>query len=653
MTPKFKARASDATLRKLAEEEVLRKNSKSRPTIEDAQKLVHELQVHQTELEMQNDELRAAHFELAMSRDRYAELYDFAPVGYVTINSATGIVDANGAAIAMLGFNSASINTGRLNFSHFVARESQDDWFKFSRSIFASEEKQRCELTLRGGNGAAINVILESIAVRNVSGDLDRCMIALIDITERKKLEAELETYRRSLEDLAEQRTGELTVANEQLTVEIDERKRSEEHLAFQANLLKNISDAVYATDLQMRITSWNRASEKVFGWKEKDVLGKSIFDIIGPKVRPEIQTMLSCDLLENGPVSARIGHTTKAGATILFDSNFALLRDNTGTAIGFFVVNRDITDLKRAEEALRENERRLEAVFNGVSETLMLLDISGNILAANDLAVKRLGQGKLDFIGKNLFDLVPAHYHEARRNQIAELVRTRKPVKFQDVLGETVLDLTFYPVFDTTGNVVQFVSFALDITEQKRAEQALRESEERFKAIAETTPVGIGVVGIPDSKFIYVNKAYVRSFGYAEDELIGQGAPQIYWSPEERERALAILKEKSFVAEYEIKLKRKDGTLFWGFASVRPITFDGKPALLGAYVDITDRKNAEEKTLKTTDELRRTNADLERFNRAMVDRELRMIEMKKEINDLCLKFGLPVRYELGHVKEQ
>jgi PAS domain S-box-containing protein len=142
------------------------------------------------------------------------------------------------------------------------------------------------------------------------------------------------------------------------------------------------------------------------------------------------------------------------------------------------------------------------------------------------------------------------------------------------------------------------------EITVRKQAEERLRESEERFKAIAEATPVGIGVVGLPEAIFLYVNPAYIKSFGYTRSELLGKGTPDIYWSIEDRNRILEILKETGSIAEYEVMLKRKDGTPFWGLSSVRPITYNGRPALLGAFVDITERKQAEKKLRETTDYL-------------------------------------------------
>jgi PAS domain S-box-containing protein len=182
------------------------------------------------------------------------------------------------------------------------------------------------------------------------------------------------------------------------------------------------------------------------------------------------------------------------------------------------------------------------------------------------------------------------------------------------------------------------------DITERKRAENALRESEERFKAIAESTPVGIGVVSVPDARFLYVNPAYTKAFGYTETEILGKSAPDIYWDIEERKRLLDLLKEQGSVAEYESRFKRKDGTMFWGLSSVRPITFDGRPALLGAFVDITERKAAEDAILRAKEEWERTFDSVPDLI-ALLDRDHHIVRVNRAMAE---KMGVSTQEAVG-----
>ena len=384
----------------------------------------------------------------------------------------------------------------------------------------------------------------------------------------------------------------------------------------------------------------------------------------------------------------------------------------------------------KTSEEILRVNREQLTAVFNGVSETLMLVDIHGNIITANSTARSRFSDDNSELEGKNIYDLIPSRFREQRREQIAEIIRTKKPVKVQDTMRDTLLDLNLYPVFDDHGNVIQCVSFAIDITERKKAETALQESEvkfysifhlspvamvlssledgkyhdvnsvfikdtgyskeeivgkssedlnifsdnkerdrivnqvksdgqiygvqcnfrlkngeilpclisiniisingamfllstiqdiseitktrealkmseERFKAIAEVSPVGMGVLEEEDGSFLYINPAYEQFFGYDRDELLTRKAPDIYWNEAEREKMFELLKRNNFVSNYEVMLKRKNGSSFWSMSSIRRINFMNKSALLGTFIDISERKKAEDSLRKSEQRLK------------------------------------------------
>jgi PAS domain S-box-containing protein len=186
---------------------------------------------------------------------------------------------------------------------------------------------------------------------------------------------------------------------------------------------------------------------------------------------------------------------------------------------------------------------------------------------------------------------------------------------------------------FDKMTNDIKAVTASRDdlnreIAERRRAEEALRESELRLRAVAETTPVGIGVVDLSGAKFLYVNQAYEKAFGYEHLELIGRSTPDIYWKAEDRIKILGILEEQGYVADYEVMFKRKDGTPFWGLSSIQPITFDGRPALLGAFVDITEHK-------KRDDELHKLNKTLEALSKSS-QAMTRTSDEQEFLNEVC-----------------
>jgi len=155
----------------------------------DIQHLVEELQIHQVELEMQNEELRRTQLELAEARDRYIDLYDFAPIGYFTISAKGIILQAN-----LTGANMLGIERGRLfgqPFSRFIAKESQDNFYLYHNKLFDSGNRQTCELSLKKKDGGVFPVQLESIAVKEPETDSDTIRATVIDITRRRQAEKE------------------------------------------------------------------------------------------------------------------------------------------------------------------------------------------------------------------------------------------------------------------------------------------------------------------------------------------------------------------------------------------------------------------------------------------------------------------------------
>ncbi len=157
--------------------------------VEDVQSLVHELQVFQIELDMQNEQLRKTQRDLEESRDLYSDLYDFAPVGYLTLDPQESIREANLTAATLVGVARRNL-TGK-GFGCLVAAGNLDRWRLYLRAVFASEARQTCELELVKKDGTSFYARLESIRALSANGQMPSCRTTISDITERKHVELE------------------------------------------------------------------------------------------------------------------------------------------------------------------------------------------------------------------------------------------------------------------------------------------------------------------------------------------------------------------------------------------------------------------------------------------------------------------------------
>ena len=200
-------------MRKQAEKRLLAGDvDQSDMPLEDINELIHELQVHQIELEMQNEELRKYLLDLEAARDKYLELYDFAPVSYFSLGEKGLILDANFMGATMLGMERGKL-TGR-HFTEFIAKYDQDIFYLHRQKLFKTETKQLCELKLTKKDGTEFHAQLESYPVKDEAGNCSAIRTSLSDITERinetklanRKLEQrkEFETRLRQAKETAE-----------------------------------------------------------------------------------------------------------------------------------------------------------------------------------------------------------------------------------------------------------------------------------------------------------------------------------------------------------------------------------------------------------------------------------------------------------------
>ncbi len=178
-------------LRQRAEKLLKKKLSKSNMKLseEEMEKLIYELEVHQIELELQNEELKSAQAKANSYTERYQELYDFAPIGYLSLSKEGAIMEINLCATQMLNKERTRLQNSLLGF--FVSEETKPIFNHFLWNVFTSGSKVSCEVTLNTESKRPINVCLIGI----ISSNQEQCLVTLSDITDQKRAEEELKKW--------------------------------------------------------------------------------------------------------------------------------------------------------------------------------------------------------------------------------------------------------------------------------------------------------------------------------------------------------------------------------------------------------------------------------------------------------------------------
>ena len=178
---------------------------------EETLRILHELQVHQIELEMQNEEMSRAQAELNAARTRYFDLYDLAPVGYVTVSEQGVILEANLTAATLLGVARGTLV--KLLLTRFILKEDQDIYYLHRKQLLDTGEPQACELRIVKKDGTAFWAHLAETMAKDESG-ARVCRVVMSDITERKKAESQREAMLEALRD-SEKRYWELSMIDD------------------------------------------------------------------------------------------------------------------------------------------------------------------------------------------------------------------------------------------------------------------------------------------------------------------------------------------------------------------------------------------------------------------------------------------------------
>jgi PAS domain S-box-containing protein len=435
--------------------------------------------------------------------------------------------------------------------------------------------------------------------------------------------------------------TGKI-IAGIEVIRDITERKQAEEALRVSEQHYRNVYNtaplAFVLWDRETRVTDWNNQAGQMFGWTREEIVGQNFFDYIIPEsARVHVQEIVRL-LLEGKLPSYSINENiTKSGRIIVCEWNNSIIRDSGGNVVGVISLGLDITERKRSEEEIK----MLSSVVEQSTEGMATVDFDGNLTFVNDAWCRMHGyKSPEELLGKNLaifhnqeqMEKEVKPFNEkliqlgAYSGEVGHITKEGKP--FPTLMTSTVLK-------DKKGNPYALVGIAKDITERKRTDKVLRDSEEKYRLLFNgiTDAVYVHEVSVEKpEKFIAVNNSACRMLGYTMDEFLQMEVKDID-IPEQSEKIHSI-HEKLFrdgYALFETFHVAKDGRRIPVEINIKLFELKGKSMVLSVARDITEYKRVEK-------EIQNRVKELEDFYDIAVGRELRMKELKEQLEEMKIK---------------
>lgn len=511
--------------------------------------------------------------DLRAYADRVRDLYNNAPCGYHSLDENGVYVQINDTELSWLGLTRDDV-IGKLSFGDALIPEDRASFEAGYKEFLKRGSVKNAEYRLVPKDGFSRTVLLSATSSKNVDDKFVMSRATLYDISDRRRAEERVE--------------------------------RSEEKFAraFRASpvglAVTRMSDG--------KFIELNDAATRFLGYSREELIGRTTIELaMWPRL--EDRKAVIAELKEKGSVrSKELSFRTKEGKFVLCEYSAEMIE--VGGESCLLSVLLDITERRYIEQALKANEELLRLFVKHTPAAIAMFDTQMRYLQVSDRFLTDYHLEGQDIIGKLHYDVfpnLPERWKEVHRRILAGAVERNDEDPYIDADGsQGWLQWESLPWRKADGEIGGLILFTQVITERKRAEQALKASEERFARIFNLSPYRMGIVRISDGVILDVNDCWVNETGFSKEEIVNRVIYDLdQWLTEAANVTVRrILAEKKPIRGLEGVLKTKSGELRYALSSATIVDFDGEPCYLWAAHDITDRKLVEEDRRKLIHEL-------------------------------------------------
>ena len=384
--------------------------------------------------------------------------------------------------------------------------------------------------------------------------------------------------------------------------------REQQKQIRYHAGLVENVSDAIISTDMQFHIQSWNAAAERMYGWKAAEVIGHVMREFVQNEYINATREEIVKTVMEQGRWKGEVSQNHKDGRRFLVSTSLSLIKDGDGQPAGFVALNHDISESKRAEDALKASEEKYRDLVENSQSLICTHDLEGNLLSVNEASVKLSGHSRKTLLQMNIKDMLAPNGEKqfaAYLNEIKTKGRAKGIMKVRLANGESRI-WAYNNTLRVEGVANPIVrGFAQDITERKLAEDALQASELRFRALIEHGLDNISLLAA-DGTLLWESPAATHMLGYEYEQFKGHNIFELLHSEDLEQVQMQfaeILREPGNVVHGSFRLKHADDSWRWvegiGTNLLREPSVQ---AIVINYRDVTQRREAEER-LRTSEE--------------------------------------------------